>query len=496
VNTHTHNTRCYVPRKIKICALAIASIILLGGCTTPANYQAKSLQEASEFHYSQAFKELQEINWPNDTWWTRYQDSQLNHLVAEAIHDSPTMQMAQARLKNAQGVAVQVGALSKVQVGASADASLTKVSYAYQAYMAPENWNDYGSVTLNFSYDFDFWGKNRAAIDASVSQLAAAQAEEAATKLMLSTSVANAYAELARLFANQDTVKAALSVRKQTVALLTQRYDSGLETKGAVSRAQSAAASVEAELLAVNESIALQKNALAAWLGKGPDRGLTIQRPTIVLSNQFGLPSDAGIGLLGHRPDVTAARWRAQASASRITNAQAQFYPDVRLSAFVGYQAFGLDNLFNEGNDAGSVGPAIYLPLFSGGRLEGQLTSAEANYEEAVSGYNATLTQALHEIADVVTSTNALDARIDKTQQAVAAAREAHQIASNRYKGGLATYLEVLTAEDALLNNERALVNLESRAFSLDLALVHALGGGYEAPLMVTSQAVPILASE
>jgi NodT family efflux transporter outer membrane factor (OMF) lipoprotein len=483
-------------KKMKYFGLALASITLLGGCAIPERYQEKNGHSATEIQYSQMFKELQAINWPSDIWWTRYQDSQLNQLIAEALHDSPSMRIAQARLNNAAGIAQQAGALHQVQVGASADASLTKVSYGYQAYMAPENWNDYGSLTLNFSYDFDFWGKNEAAIKASISQLAAAEAEAAAAKLTLSTSVANAYAELARLFANQDTVQAAFHVRSQTVDLLTQRYHSGLETQGAVSRAQSAAANVEAELLAVNESIALQKNALAALLGKGPDRGLTIQRPAVVLSVQFGLPSDAGVGLLGHRPDVTAARWRAQAAASGITHAQAQFYPDVRLSAFVGYQAFGLDNLFNQGNEAGSVGPAIYLPLFSGGRLKGQLTSAEAHYEEAVSVYDATLTQALREVADVVISANALDARIEKTQQAVTAAREAHQIASNRYKGGLATYLEVLTAEDALLNNERALVNLESQAFSLDLALIHVLGGGYEAPLVVASKVTPAEVSQ
>ena len=104
--------------------------------------------------------------------------------------------------------------------------------------------------------------------------------------------------------------------------------------------------------------------------------------------------------------------------------------------------------------------------MFTGGRLDGQLTSAEARYEEAVSGYNATLTQALHEVADVVTSTQALDARIAKTQEAVDAAEQALKIASNRYQGGLATYLDVLVAEESLLNNQRALVNLQSRAFS------------------------------
>jgi NodT family efflux transporter outer membrane factor (OMF) lipoprotein len=447
---------------------------------TPPDEVVKSVKSADEIGYKKAFKEIAVMNWPKDHWWTRYQDPQLDQLIEIALKDSPTLKIAQARLKNYQGIARQVGAIQKIQTGLAASASEAKVSYRYQAYAPPANWNDYGTLTLNFSYDVDFWGKNRDSVAAAVSDLAAADAELAATRLMLSTSVADAYAELARLYANQDTAVAALKVRNKTVELLTKRYRNGLETKGSVSRAKSAAASVEAELLGIQESIQLQKNALSALTGQGPDKALTITRPIVHLAKTFGLPTDLGVGLLGHRPDVSAARWQAEAAADRIGVARAQFYPDVSLSAFIGYQAFGLDNLFQSGNDAGSIGPAIYLPIFSGGRLEGQLTSAEAHYEQAVAQYDATLTQALHDVADVVTSTKALDAQIIKAREAVTAAGDAHQIATNRYKGGLATYLDVLSAEDALISSKKALANLQSRAFTLDLALIHALGGGYQ----------------
>jgi NodT family efflux transporter outer membrane factor (OMF) lipoprotein len=261
---------------------------------------------------------------------------------------------------------------------------------------------------------------------------------------------------------------------------LRKRYENGLENKGAVSQAQSAASSVEAELLRLQESIVLQKNSLAALMGKGPARGESIVAPQCDLSKHFGLPGDSGVGLLGRRPDISAARWRVEAASHYIEAAKAQFYPDVSLSAFIGLQAFGLSDLFDSGNDAGNIGPAIYLPIFTGGRLEANLSSAEADYELAVSNYNETLVQAICQVADAATSMQALEGRIVKTREAVEAAKDAHQIATNRYEGGLARYLDVLTAEDALLTSERMLVNLESRAFSLDLALVHALGGGYQ----------------
>ena len=458
------------------------SVLVLSACAQAPDQNLAAPKQAAAYASANSFEVGNKVSWPENKWWLRYNDAQLNALVDEAIHDSPSLKAAAARLKSAEGLAQQAGASRYIQAGMALSASESKVSYQYQAYAPPKNWNDYGSATLNFSYDFDFWGKNKAAVAAATSDFAAAQAESATANLMISTSLVQSYAELARLYANRDTAVTAIDVRKKPVTLLQQRFSNGLETQGAVRQAEALRANAEAELLSIDESIALQKNALAALLGKGPGRGLSFARPGVKLQQSFGLPKEAGVGLLGHRPDVTASRWRAESAAKRIGIAKAQFYPDVSLSAFIGYQAFGLDNLTRSGNNAGSIGPALYLPLFTGGRLQGQLTTAEASYEEAVANYNNTVTQAFHDVADVVTSSKALTARLQKTQEAVDAAQDAYQIANNRYRGGLATYLDVLTAEDALLGSQRALVNLQSRSFSLDVALVHALGGGYQAP--------------
>jgi NodT family efflux transporter outer membrane factor (OMF) lipoprotein len=455
--------------------------LVISACAQAPDHLLSQMKKADDFSSSQSLNSQNKVSWPDNKWWLRYHDQQLNQLMDEALQDSPSLQAAEARLRNMAGVAEQIGAIRSIQVGASASASETKVSYAYQAYMPPHNWNDYGSVTANFSYDFYFWGKNKASVAAATSDFAAAEAETAAARLMISTSLAQAYAELARLHLNKETAQTAVAIRTKTVELMTNRFNNGLETQGAVKQMQALQANAEAELLAVDESIQLQKNAIAALLGKGPDRGLSIQRPSVQLSDSFGLPENTGINILGHRPDVTAARWRAESAAKRIHVAKAQYYPDVSISGFIGYQAFGLNNLTRTGNDAGSIGPAIYLPLFTGGRLSGQLTSAEATYEEAVANYNSTVTQALHDVADVMTSSKALKARLEKTEEAYQDAKAAYQIADNRYRGGLATYLDVLTAEDAMLNTQRALVNLQSRSFSLDVSLIHALGGGFDA---------------
>jgi NodT family efflux transporter outer membrane factor (OMF) lipoprotein len=232
-------------------------------------------------------------------------------------------------------------------------------------------------------------------------------------------------------------------------------------------------------VLSVQEQIALQRNAIAALLGAGPDRGLAIERPTVRLTRGFGLPAQLSADLLGRRPDIVAARLRAEAGAKRIDQAKAGFYPNVNLAAFVGVQSFGLNMLTKSGSTIGSVGPAVSLPIFDGGRLRGQLKGSEADYAEAVANYNDTVVKALQDVADAATSQRALGGQLAKSNEAVDAARESWRIQNNRYEGGLSTYLDVLSAEDTLLSSLHALTDLQSRSFTLDVALVRALGGGY-----------------
>ncbi|QZN98190.1 efflux transporter outer membrane subunit [Symbiopectobacterium purcellii] len=457
----------------------LAVVLILAGCSTAPDNTLSQIKRADELASSRSLTTEKQGRWPDAQWWLRYHDRQLDSLMETALASAPTLKIAEPRLKNAAGIAEQIGAIRSVQVGASA--SKSKVSYAYQAYMPPHGWNDYGSATANLSFNLDFWGKNRAEVAAATSDYAAADAEMQSAKLLLQAALVQSYAELTRLYLNRDTTQNALEIRSKTVELMTERNLNGLETDGVIKQVQALKASAEAELIASEEAIQLQKNAIAALLGDGPDRGLSIQRPAIHLDESFNLPANTGINILGHRPDISAARWRVEAAAKRIHVAKTAYYPDVSITGFIGYQSFGLNNLTRSGNDAGSIGPALYLPIFTGGRLSGQLTSAEANYEESVATYNNTLTLALHDVANVVTRANALKARLSKSESAFANAKAAYLIADKRYRGGLATYLDVLTTEDAMLDTQRALVNLQSQAFSLDVSLIHALGGGFDA---------------
>jgi NodT family efflux transporter outer membrane factor (OMF) lipoprotein len=419
--------------------------------------------------------------WPTDDWWTSYGDKQLDALIAEGLAGAPSIAAAQARLQHAQAFVTVARAADRPQLSANGSITEQKQSYNYLTprSVTPQGWKDYGRATFDLSWDFDLWGRNRAALAAATSEADAASADVAQARLVLATSIASSYAELAREYAALSTARAALAARGKTADLFRQRFNNGMETLGSVRQVDARRASAEADVLSIEEQIGLARNRIAALLGAGPDRGLVLQAPGIEFAQHVGLPARLAADLLGRRPDIIAARLRADAAARHIDQAQAAFYPNVNLVAFVGLQSLGLDALTRTGSDIGSIGPAVSLPIFDGGRLRGQLRAADADYAQAVADYDRTVVQALQDVADAATSLRSLGGQLASTNESVEAAREAWRIQNDRYQGGLSTYLEVLSAEDTLLNNLRIQSDLQARAFTLDVALVRALGGGH-----------------
>jgi NodT family efflux transporter outer membrane factor (OMF) lipoprotein len=422
-------------------------------------------------------------DWPADAWWTAYGDPQLDSLMSEALAGSPDLAQAQARVRRAQAVAATARAQGLPTVTANASAQDAKQSYnlGIPPEFVPQGYNEYGRLTLDFNWELDFWGKNRAAVAAAVSDAKAAGADAAEARLMLSTNVAAAYADLARLYAERDVADRAINVLSQTQKLVSDRVTNGLDTLAEQRQAEADPLQAKADLGAIDEQIALTRNRLAALVGAGPDRGLSIARPAVSGLRPLGVPAELAASLVGRRPDVTAARWRAEAATSRIKEARAAFYPDVNLAAFIGTNALHMDKVFASGSDVGSVGPAVSLPIFEGGRLRAGLHGAEADRDAAVASYDAAVTEAFHQVADVLASSRALQQQLTDSRAALAASEDAFRIATLRYNGGLATYPTVLLAEQGVLRRRRTVADLDARALVLDVQLIRALGGGYHA---------------
>ncbi|MEX3901670.1 efflux transporter outer membrane subunit, partial [Paraburkholderia sp. BR10954] len=234
-----------------------------------------------------------------------------------------------------------------------------------------------------------------------------------------------------------------------------------------------------ARVSALDGSILSTRYQLAALLGKGPDRGLAITRPTLGVGDDVRLPDNLPADLLGRRPDIVAARWRVEAITHEVKEAKAEFYPDINLSAAIGLDAFGFGRFLSAASRTASVGSAIHLPIFDGGELRAQLKGRYAEFDYAVATYNQTLIGALSGVATQLAQIRASDAQLGDAQAAQQAARDADRLATTQYKAGLTNQLTVLNADVTALNADEAIANLKMNRRDQQIQLASALGGGY-----------------
>ena len=452
---------------------ACASVPDLGPRAVPA--AAASLESSATFAGARS-------QWPAEGWWQGFGDAQLDALIGEGLKGSPDVAIAAARVRAAEAMAQQAGAALLPRIGAEGSAGGVQQSknMGIPPAFVPEGIQDTGHVAATLSFDLDLWGRNRAALAAATSEAEAARVDEAQARLMLTTGIASAYADLAGYYHALDVANDAVRVRAASADLSGERARAGIENQASQRQAESRAASARADVVALDEAIATTRNRLAALVGAGPDRGASIARPQMARP-ALGLPDGAGIDLIGRRPDIVAARLRSEAAAKRIDVARADFYPNISLSALVGLQSLGLSNLFKSGSGYGNGGAAISLPIFEGGRLQGRYRGSRADYDVAVATYDRTLIGALRDVADIVASRAATERQLVGRREALTAAAEASKLAGLRYRAGLSNQIVQLTAEDSMVALSRAVADLEARQLTLDIALIRALGGGYRA---------------
>ena len=422
--------------------------------------------------------------WPARDWWKALNDAQLDALIDEAVRGSPTLSIAAARARKAIAAADEVATALSPRIDGSA--SSTRERFPNNGLTPPPlggSTRTVNQLQATLSWEIDFWGKNRAAYEAALGAARAAEVDAYAARLALSTSIAQAYVQLQRAYLLHDVAVATLAERQRIYELTRDRNAAGLDSRLELKQAESAVPATREVLVALDERMVLARNQIAALLGAGPDRGLAIERPTGTALASVALPSTLPAELIGRRPDVIAQRWRIEAASSDIAAAKAQFYPNVNLVAFAGLQTLGAANLLAAASGMAGVGPAITLPIFDAGRLRANLAGKDADYDVAVEQYNQTLADAMRDVVDQLASFRSVAAQRAQQQQALATTREAYELALLRYREGLGNYLQVLSAEQPLLDQQSLDADLRARALELSINLVRALGGGYEPPL-------------
>lgn len=458
-------------------AAPLLAALVLAGCVSSAGIapQAKSLDGASVGLSSNAAPALA------PAWWSAFDEAELDALVASAIAANPSLKVARDRIERANAAVnlAQGNTLPKVDASLEVD----RQRYTENGLVPPPIAGSVGNTgLLNFgaSWEIDFFGKNAAALNAAIGNQRAAQADAQAARVLLASKVAATYFQLGRLFEQRDVATRALAQRNEILALIRQRVDAGLDTNVELRQGESAVPETEQQIEALDEQIALVRHALAALAAQPPDAYATLS-PRLRTVQAVPLPAEVPANLLARRADLDAALRRIEAATQDVAYSKALLYPSVNLVAFAGLSSLGVNRLLNSDSQQYGAGAAIRLPIFDAGRLRANVQGKTADLDAAVDSYNAALIDAVREVADQIASLQSIERQRRTQALAQAASESAYDLAMQRYRAGLSTYLTVLTAENNVLAQRRLGADLKARALDNQVALARALGGGYVA---------------
>lgn len=465
---------------------ALAAALLLAGCASMGQQRAPAHVidgAAVPAQDTLAALAVRQAAWPRQDWWKAYGDAQLTTLVERARTGSPTVALAQARVR-------QAAALEGLAEAALAPQANLGVRSTRQHFSANSNvpkplagnWAWFNDASIGLSYEVDFWDKNGAAVRAAAGRVNAQLAEEQAATLALSVAVVQAYLKLDQLFVQRDLAGQALHQREQLRDLVARRVAARIDSNADLKQVEIAVPLARAQLASLEEAIALTRGQLAALEGAGPDAGAAIARPRLSLQRAPGVPADLSSALLGRRPELVALRWRVEAASGDIDVAKAQFYPTINLTALIGLQSLGFSHLLEGSSRTMAAGPLVTLPLLDGGRLRSNLALRHADFDVAVAQYNAAVIEAMRDVVAQLTSLHWLDEQRREQDAALDAAEQAYHLAELRYRSGLGNFLQVLIADTQVIAQRRSRAEVDARANELDLNLVRALGGGYAPP--------------
>ncbi|MFI8483143.1 efflux transporter outer membrane subunit [Pseudomonas sp. NPDC078700] len=463
---------------------AIALLALsVAGC---ANYSGLNTSatgiDANELQAQKSFNDVKvsAVAWPKPDWWKSLGDAQLNGLIDEALKDSPDLQLAQARAHQASAAAYAVDASRMPEINAQAGVERARLARDQDPLGEGGRYSTLRTAAIDFNYNFDLWGGQRAAWEAALGQARAAEVDQKAAQLTVAADVARAYNNLGAAHAVHDLAVEDLKRTSQMVSLSKRRMDAGIDSIYQYQQSESLAASSKEQLLASEKDLQSAKIALAVVLGKGPDRGQQIARPATLQASAVALPSQLPAELLGRRPDIVAARWRVEAASKNIDASKTRFYPNLNLSASGGVQSLLGDAMFGNASRFFSIAPTVSLPLFDGGRLRADLDARDADYDLAVAQYNKSLVQALGQVSDTINQLRAIGQQIREQTRAAEIAQSSYDTVADRFGSGIGNYLDVLSIEQQLLGAQRQLANLNAEQINLSILLMEALGGGFQ----------------
>jgi multidrug efflux system outer membrane protein len=418
---------------------------------------------------------------PRDRWWSIFKDAELNRLESLSETNNQDLAANFARLEQARA---QVNvARSDIFPHISASPGITRQrSSVNQFEQGHPNGTSYTynnfSVGLDAAWELDVWGRVRKQVQAARARLNAASDDVEAVKLAVHAEIAIDYFALRSLDSESALLKQTVETYVRSLDLTRNRRTGGVGTDLDVAQAETQLKSAQAQIPAVElqrtkllHAIATLCGASASTFALEPQSG-PVKDPAIIPPL---LPSE----LLERRPDIAAAERRVAAANADIGVAKSAFYPRILFRGFAGFQSIDAGTLFDWPSRVWSLGPSLELPIFTGGRNRAELAISKAAYQETTAVYRQTVLAAFQEIEDQLAAQRLLASQFEFENAALSSARRTLEIANNRYKAGLVTYLEVATAQSSALVHERTVVQLSAERLTAMVGLAKALGGGW-----------------
>ncbi len=481
-------------RRRLFCGLPVA--LVLGGCApTTQDERAQFLgPPAMEGTIARSgLKVAGETAWPRDEWWRAFRSPELDGVIDKALRDNQSLKKAEDSLRSADAMVQIAGArlLPEVQATFGMRQSRNPLHGVVASYNPAQGGLEKTMAFLNplaLTYEFDFWQKNRALLDAAIGESAAQEAELEQARLLLTAAVARAYLRGYAAARQLEAARTLTRMRRDLVSLAEARYGAGLDSLDGVQIARAQSEIAVRREAAAEALVALQKNALARLIGEGPDatRNLYAGRGAPAPAAP-PLPRSLPVELLVHRPDLAAALRRAEAAAARVHVAKTLFLPSIDLAITGGFEGSVTSTkisklagyLFTPSAIGYAVSPGLRLPIFQGGRLSGNLEAQRADFDQAVDSYNETLLQAAQQVADASANFKRACAEYEAQSRFLRAARTQYDLAQARVSDGLKDRREIVAQRADLLESGFAQRALEGDRLIAAVDLYQALGGGY-----------------
>jgi NodT family efflux transporter outer membrane factor (OMF) lipoprotein len=461
--------------------IAVFATTLLGACSLAPQEKIPDVPIAANFKEAAPWTTAKPADTlPRDSWWTLYGDGELNDLQVKLIANSPDLAAALARYQQAKAVTDQARAGLFPSITGSGNLQRDRQAELRPLRALGNNSPDYyGSYTVSaeLDYEFDFWGRVRNTVASGVASEQAAQADLESARLSLQAQLADSYIALRGLDRQLALLNDTVNAYQKALELTTSRHDGGVASGLDVARAQTQLDSTRSLLKQTIAQRALNEHAIAALVGDSASSFAIAPRLADIALPQ--VPTGVPSVLLQRRPDIAGAERRIAAANANIGVARAAQYPSITLSALIGYQSSNINNFISAPNTYWAVGPSLVAPLFDAGRRSAEVERTRAVLDEQSARYRGVVLGAFQQVEDNLALLNHFRDAADAERSALDAAQHSLDFATLRYREGAVNYLEVVTAQTALLQTQQTSLSLDTAQQRASVQLIRALGGGW-----------------